>query len=52
MCYLTTCKTCKKSTWAGCGQHVDQVLKDIPKDKICTCKSIIGNRYRNYGSIM
>ena len=29
MCRATTCNTCGKTTWAGCGQHVDQVMKDV-----------------------
>jgi hypothetical protein len=25
MCRPVRCRTCGKTTWAGCGQHVDQV---------------------------
>ncbi len=31
MCRPATCKTCGKTTWAGCGQHVDQVMRDVPR---------------------
>lgn len=34
MCRATTCSTCGKTTWAGCGQHVDQVMQDVrPTDR-------------------
>ena len=29
MCRPATCKTCGKATWAGCGQHVDQVMAGV-----------------------
>lgn len=35
MCYAVTCKTCGKTTWAGCGQHVDQVMRGVPASKRC-----------------
>lgn len=37
MCRQATCKNCGKTTWAGCGQHVDQVMKGVPKDQRCKC---------------
>ena len=37
MCHVTTCRKCKKSTWAGCGQHKTQVLAGIPKSQRCQC---------------
>jgi Na+-translocating ferredoxin:NAD+ oxidoreductase RNF subunit RnfB len=34
MCQPATCQQCGKTTWAGCGQHVDQVMKDVaPVDR-------------------
>ena len=30
-----TCKTCGKTTWAGCGQHVDQVKAAVPASNWC-----------------
>jgi len=34
MCRPATCKTCGKTTWAGCGQHVDQVMAGVrPADR-------------------
>ena len=35
MCRPTTCKTCGKTTWAGCGQHVDQVMAGVPRADRC-----------------
>jgi hypothetical protein len=35
MCYAVTCNKCGKTTWSGCGQHVDQVMRGIPKDQRC-----------------
>lgn len=35
MCRAVTCRRCGKTTWAGCGQHVDQVMRAVPKDQRC-----------------
>ena len=35
MCRATTCRTCGKTTWAGCGQHVDQVMRGVPAAQRC-----------------
>lgn len=35
MCRAVTCRKCGKTTWAGCGQHVDQVMRGVPKDQRC-----------------
>jgi hypothetical protein len=37
MCRQTTCKLCKKATWAGCGQHKNEVLRGVPKNQRCGC---------------
>lgn len=37
MCYPVTCDTCGKTTWAGCGQHVEQALEGVPAANRCTC---------------
>jgi len=36
MCRATTCTTCGKTTWAGCGQHVDQVMARVPSAQRCS----------------
>lgn len=35
MCRPVACKTCGKTTWAGCGMHVDQVLAGVPQSQRC-----------------
>jgi len=37
MCRAVTCKKCQKTTWAGCGEHVDQVMRDVPRAQQCQC---------------
>jgi len=37
MCQRATCKTCGKATYTGCGQHVEQVLANVPKNQRCSC---------------
>lgn len=37
MCSPIRCSTCGKVTWTGCGQHVDAVMADVPRDQQCTC---------------
>jgi hypothetical protein len=36
MCRAVTCRTCGKTTWAGCGQHVTQVMAAVPTGDRCT----------------
>ncbi len=35
MCRPTTCRTCGRTTWAGCGQHVAQVKASVPAEQWC-----------------
>jgi hypothetical protein len=35
MCRAITCRKCGKTTWAGCGQHVRQVLVGVPAAQRC-----------------
>ncbi|WP_286308479.1 hypothetical protein [Agromyces mangrovi Wang et al. 2018] len=35
MCSAVTCRKCGKTTWAGCGQHVDQVMRGVPRSRRC-----------------
>lgn len=37
MCRQVTCPRCSKASWAGCGQHVNQVLQGVPKNQRCKC---------------
>jgi hypothetical protein len=35
MCRAVKCRTCGKTTWAGCGQHVAQVMRGVPAAQRC-----------------
>jgi hypothetical protein len=35
MCRATRCKSCGKTTWAGCGAHVAQVRSSVPAEQWC-----------------
>lgn len=35
MCRAVRCRTCSKTTWAGCGAHVSQVKATVPDDQWC-----------------
>lgn len=37
MCRRVTCKSCGKATYAGCGQHVEQVLGGLSAAERCSC---------------
>ena len=50
MCRPATCRTCGKATYKGCGQHVEQVLKGVPKNQRCSCT--LDNRNASTGSTL
>lgn len=35
MCRPVKCKVCGKTTWAGCGQHIDSVKRSVPAGQWC-----------------
>jgi len=35
MCARTTCRSCGKPTWSGCGNHVEQALRGVPQAQRC-----------------
>jgi len=35
MCRAVTCRSCGKTTWAGCGQHVAMVKAGVPAAQWC-----------------
>lgn len=37
MCYPEKCSSCSKTTWAGCGQHSDDLMNSVPTAQRCTC---------------
>ncbi|WP_300400981.1 hypothetical protein [Nocardioides sp.] len=36
MCRAVRCKTCGKTSWAGCGQHIAQVKAGVPAGQWCS----------------
>ena len=38
MCQKVICGNCGKYTWAGCGRHIEEALKDVPQNLRCKCK--------------
>lgn len=35
MCRAVQCRTCGKTTWSGCGNHVDAVRRGVPAGQWC-----------------
>ena len=35
MCRAAKCRVCGKTTWAGCGMHVDAVKRSVPAGQWC-----------------
>ncbi|CAG8437734.1 10132_t:CDS:2 [Ambispora gerdemannii] len=33
-----TCASCQKTTWAGCGRHIQYALKGVAEEDLCRCK--------------
>ncbi len=42
MCSPARCSSCGKTTWSGCGMHVDAVLARVPKSQQCSCRAQTG----------
>ena len=38
MCSSARCATCGKTTWRGCGQHVDSVMSGVAPEQRCQCE--------------
>lgn len=38
MCRRIECDQCHRPTYAGCGAHVEAVLRDVPAADRCTCR--------------
>lgn len=35
MCRAVNCRICRKTTWAGCGQHIAAVKTTVPAGQWC-----------------
>ncbi|MEV0029527.1 hypothetical protein [Nocardia sp. NPDC050793] len=38
MCQRIVCRKCGKPGYLGCGNHVEEVLGDVPKAQRCSCE--------------
>lgn len=38
MCSAALCATCGKTTWRGCGQHIDSVMSAVAPAQRCRCE--------------
>jgi hypothetical protein len=47
MCRRVQCEVCEKPSYTGCGRHVDQVLKNVPKADRCHCRAANANQRRS-----
>ncbi|KAI0313648.1 hypothetical protein OF83DRAFT_1065123 [Amylostereum chailletii] len=36
-CRAVKCGKCGKTTWMGCGLHVESVMKDVKDEDKCQC---------------
>ncbi len=36
MCRAVNCRVCGKTTWSGCGMHVDAVRRSVPAGQWCS----------------
>jgi hypothetical protein len=39
MCRAVKCRRCGKTSWTGCGAHVDAVMSSIAADDRCRCEA-------------
>ena len=37
MCQLSTCYTCTKLTFVGCGKHLATIFAGKKKEELCSC---------------
>ena len=35
MCSQVMCHICKKPTWSGCGQHIEEALSNVAEQDRC-----------------
>ena len=37
MCFVKKCVKCEKKSWSGCGNHLENLFKNIPYKERCWC---------------
>lgn len=52
MCRRVKCSSCGKPGYAGCGQHVEQVLGDVPPGERCRCREEKRSGARGLASLL
>jgi hypothetical protein len=50
MCQRITCSKCGRPSFAGCGMHIESVLRDVPKDQRCKCREQAASTSSQQGS--
>ena len=50
MCSRTTCSSCGKADWAGCGAHVEQALRGVAPEDRCGCRQDAGPQTQRAGN--
>jgi hypothetical protein len=38
MCRRIQCESCGKPSYAGCGRHVEEVLRSVAQEERCACR--------------
>ncbi|MGX1804130.1 hypothetical protein ACWIGI_00320 [Nocardia sp. NPDC055321] len=46
MCQRIVCQGCGKPSFQGCGEHVEEVLGDVPTAQRCACNPGSGTTSR------
>jgi hypothetical protein len=39
MCRRVQCETCGKPSYAGCGRHIEEVLRSVAHEERCSCRA-------------
>ncbi|PVF99706.1 hypothetical protein CPB86DRAFT_702756 [Serendipita vermifera] len=49
MCWAVQCDKCGKTTWKGCGRHVEQVMSKVKEEDKCICDKDTQKKSENNG---
>jgi hypothetical protein len=50
MCYPVCCPRCGKTTWVGCGEHAESVMRSVPPHQRCTCRTDTPGSHQWHGA--
>ncbi|KAK0717457.1 hypothetical protein B0T26DRAFT_646524, partial [Lasiosphaeria miniovina] len=48
VCLKAKCSNCHHVTWAGCSNHIANVMDQVPKNECCTCTTTVKNEGKEY----